>query len=1000
LKVFRVRNSAWQSLATPALGILLLLPFLYFYQVLVGLVEIEERQLMAMAREKLLLDAEAFQNDLNPETFLENSFHQMNLKFDLAFPENSVRKFQYPTGYDPNLIDESFIASAGEFLKQRYDLTASIFIATDCDMQNKYSYFASNSIDLPDAQQAFTDAAAMAINLNETEPENILPHTKSLQAIRTNFTQSHRSKDFHLHFSAIFRKHISYFANPPLYSDNCEKFFSNRFANQRSYNYSYKAKKTFANGSEGSYGAYYLIIQGKEISPSVILKQALARETRPIDRMVVRHKIQKPHFRKTDRGLYYLSNLTSGFYQAIIDHGVKKPQIEKEFKDFFKNCSLANFAPQSELISKNRKLLPIISFITRLIFLLVYALTMLNLTSSHNLRLNLNLKLKIAVSLIVFIPILGIFVTDRLIKSTTERSEIIRTQTRMKQRLRFLEQLDSEIDLRSAHRFLQIKKLYSSITNKKIDKIKEIFEEKRNNPAYDMGVLSLILRNDGQGFAFERNLKFSNRSAKTEYVGLFKLLNELNLPDRRSARIKKLTKEQYLLGSFADAFWRVFASAENLSRESQIIHDIFSVAQIKKCIIHLLATAQKPLEPFAVAYHALNDTRTGNWYLEYLYRQKFLKFSEPLVNGSIDYGVFMRTTFSLRKFHWPEQQAGFNELRKLANKAVKLRTSGSSSERQNGQIILSSWSFREDSGLVMVSIAKLKGETKDNFFIEMVPWLLFVYGLLAIIIISNWLSNYFLQPVQLLLQGVKRINAKIYNFKLLIQSGDEFADLSDSFNRMSMGLLQREKMRRFVSDKLIERIGAPSPLSNQHNSVKDIAVLSSDIRSFTTITEKYPAEEVVTLLNDYLTEMEKAIVSENGSIDKIVGDAIIASFSLENQKENVLSACKAAFKMKERLEQFNNKRQNLGQFTIENGVGISCGTAVFGFAGGNERRREFVIVGEVVKKSEELESASKFASISKIVVDTAVKNQLENQFHFQKLPLEDSKDDAWEIFKE
>jgi hypothetical protein len=54
----------------------------------------------------------------------------------------------------------------------------------------------------------------------------------------------------------------------------------------------------------------------------------------------------------------------------------------------------------------------------------------------------------------------------------------------------------------------------------------------------------------------------------------------------------------------------------------------------------------------------------------------------------------------------------------------------------------------------------------------------------------------------------------------------------------------------------------------------------------------------------------------------------------------------------------------------------------------------------VVKKSEELESASKFASISKIVVDTAVKNQLENQFHFQKLPLEDSKDDAWEIFKE
>ena len=96
---------------------------------------------------------------------------------------------------------------------------------------------------------------------------------------------------------------------------------------------------------------------------------------------------------------------------------------------------------------------------------------------------------------------------------------------------------------------------------------------------------------------------------------------------------------------------------------------------------------------------------------------------------------------------------------------------------------------------------------------------------------------------------------------------------------MTQGLLQREKMKRFVSDKLFESIESDEKSLDKATSLQEIAVLSCDIRSFTTISEKYSPEEVVRLLNDYLTEMEKSINTYGGSIEKIVGDAIISSFS-------------------------------------------------------------------------------------------------------------------------
>lgn len=148
---------------------------------------------------------------------------------------------------------------------------------------------------------------------------------------------------------------------------------------------------------------------------------------------------------------------------------------------------------------------------------------------------------------------------------------------------------------------------------------------------------------------------------------------------------------------------------------------------------------------------------------------------------------------------------------------------------------------------------------------------------------------------------------------------------------------------------------------------KELSVLFSDIRGFTSISEKMTPEELVHLLNEYLTTMTDIVFSNDGLLDKYIGDAVMAVFGAPiDQPDHASRACKTALEMIRNLEILNEEWQKRGIPKIKIGVGISSGPMVVGNMG-SERRFDYTVMGDTVNLGSRLESITKFYGVSIIL---------------------------------
>ncbi len=140
---------------------------------------------------------------------------------------------------------------------------------------------------------------------------------------------------------------------------------------------------------------------------------------------------------------------------------------------------------------------------------------------------------------------------------------------------------------------------------------------------------------------------------------------------------------------------------------------------------------------------------------------------------------------------------------------------------------------------------------------------------------------------------------------------------------------------------------------------KEVSVLFSDIRSYTALTEKLAAEEVVGMLNEYFESMVEAIFKYKGTLDKYIGDAIMAVFgSPLPLQDHAWRAVQTAVEMRHRLEEFNDRRISLDKEPIRIGIGINSDSVISGNIG-SSKRMEFTAIGDGVNLGSRLESASK-----------------------------------------
>ncbi|MEL7141786.1 MAG: adenylate/guanylate cyclase domain-containing protein [Cyanobacteria bacterium J06643_4] len=164
---------------------------------------------------------------------------------------------------------------------------------------------------------------------------------------------------------------------------------------------------------------------------------------------------------------------------------------------------------------------------------------------------------------------------------------------------------------------------------------------------------------------------------------------------------------------------------------------------------------------------------------------------------------------------------------------------------------------------------------------------------------------------------------------------------------------------RYMTPSVADRVMALGEDVLMVGERKDVTVLFSDIRGYTTLTEKLEAAEVVSMLNEYFETMVEAVFHCEGTLDKFIGDALMAVFGAPLPLENhAWSAIRSALDMRQRLVIFNQVRRNQGQPELRIGIGLSSGEVVSGNIG-SQRKMEYTVIGDGVNLSSRLESITK-----------------------------------------
>ena len=169
----------------------------------------------------------------------------------------------------------------------------------------------------------------------------------------------------------------------------------------------------------------------------------------------------------------------------------------------------------------------------------------------------------------------------------------------------------------------------------------------------------------------------------------------------------------------------------------------------------------------------------------------------------------------------------------------------------------------------------------------------------------------------------------------------------------------RRLFQRYVSPEVVQRlVDRPEALALEGERRK-VSVLFSDIRGFTSLSERLPAEELVLCLNRYLTVMVEIIHRNGGMVDKFIGDAIMAIFGAPlPATDHAARAVKTGCDMQAALVRLNRKFEDEGIPQLTIGVGVHSGEAVIGNVGSPDRM-EYTVIGDTVNVASRIESLCK-----------------------------------------
>ena len=170
----------------------------------------------------------------------------------------------------------------------------------------------------------------------------------------------------------------------------------------------------------------------------------------------------------------------------------------------------------------------------------------------------------------------------------------------------------------------------------------------------------------------------------------------------------------------------------------------------------------------------------------------------------------------------------------------------------------------------------------------------------------------------------------------------------------------RDMFSSYVTARVVDELIKNPNMAKLGGEKREVTILFSDLRGFTTFSEKHSPEDAVQILNEYLTAMTEVVFRWEGTLDKFIGDAILVFWGAPLKQENHAElAVKCALNMVQRLVELQNKWKSEGKYVLDCGIGINTGAVLVGNIGAVGKKMDYTVIGDHVNLCSRIESLTR-----------------------------------------